>query len=48
VTEAIGHLPETGDELTLDRFVFRVARADARRVQAFHVTVLAPDVQDED
>ena len=47
VTEAIGHLPETGDELTLDRFVFRVARADARRVQAFHVTVLPPDSTDE-
>ena len=48
VTEAIGHLPETGDELTLDRFVFRVARADARRVQAFHVTVLPPDTHNED
>ena len=42
VVEAFGHLPETGDELTLDRFLFRVARADARRVQAFHVTVLPP------
>lgn len=48
VTEAIGHLPEIGDELALDRFVFRVARANARRVQAFHVTVLPPDVQDDD
>ncbi|WP_313211251.1 transporter associated domain-containing protein [Stenotrophomonas sp.] len=48
VTEAIGHLPETGDELTLDRFVFRVARADARRVQAFHVTVLPPDTHNKD
>ena len=48
VTEATGHLPETGDELTLGRFVFRVARADARRVQAFHVTVLPPEPQDED
>ena len=47
VTEAIGHLPEIGDELTLDRFVFRVARANARRVQAFHVTVLPPDPQDD-
>lgn len=46
VTEAIGHLPEIGDELALDRFMFRVARADARRVQAFHVTVLPPDDQD--
>jgi len=48
VTEATGHLPEIGDELTLDRFVFRVARANARRVQAFHVTVLPPDTRDED
>ncbi|MCL7714224.1 HlyC/CorC family transporter [Stenotrophomonas mori] len=47
VTEAVGHLPEIGDELALDRFVFRVARANARRVQAFHVTVLPPDPQDE-
>jgi magnesium and cobalt transporter len=48
VTEATGHLPEIGDELTLERFVFRVAKADARRVQAFHVTVLPPETQDED
>ena len=31
VTAAIGHLPEAGEELTLGRFGFRVARADARR-----------------
>jgi magnesium and cobalt transporter len=48
VTEATGHLPEIGDELTLDRFVFRVARANARRVQAFHVTVLPPDTRDDE
>jgi len=47
VTEAFGHLPETGEELTLDRFVFRVARADARRVRAFHVNVLPPLTQDD-
>ncbi len=41
ITAAIGHLPETGEELTLGRFMFRVARADARRVHAFHVGVLA-------
>lgn len=40
VTAAIGHLPEAGEELTLDRFVFRVAGADERRVHAFHVSVL--------
>jgi magnesium and cobalt transporter len=39
VTAAIGHLPEAGEELSLGRFVFRVAGADARRVHAFHVGV---------
>ena len=43
VTAAIGHLPEAGEELTLGRFVFRVAGADARRVHAFHVGVLGKD-----
>ncbi|PPU14939.1 magnesium/cobalt efflux protein [Xanthomonas arboricola pv. corylina] len=47
VTDAIGHLPETGEELTLGRFAFRVAKADARRVHAFHVTILPPDPQDD-
>jgi magnesium and cobalt transporter len=40
VTAAIGHLPDTDEELTLGRFEFRVAKADARRVHAFHVSVL--------
>ena len=48
VTEAIGHLPETGEELTLDRFQFRVIRADARRVRAFQVAVLAADAEGRD
>lgn len=43
VIAAIGHLPEAGEELTLDRFVFRVSGADARRVHAFHVSVLGDD-----
>jgi magnesium and cobalt transporter len=41
VTAAIGHLPDTDEELTLGRFEFRVAKADARRVHAFHVGVLS-------
>ena len=41
VTAAIGHLPEAGEELTLGRFVFRVARADARRLHALHVGIHA-------
>ena len=43
VTAAIGHLPEAGEELTLGRFGFRVARADARRLHALHVSVHAGD-----
>jgi len=39
VTAAIGHLPEAGEELTLGRFSFRVARADARRLHALHLSV---------
>lgn len=41
VTAAIGHLPEAGEELSLGRFTFRVARADARRLHALHVSVHA-------
>ena len=41
VTDAIGHLPEVGEELALGRFRFRVARADARRLLALHLTVHA-------
>ena len=41
ITAAIGHLPEAGEELSLGRFVFRVASADVRRVHAFHVDVLS-------
>ncbi len=39
VTAAIGHVPEAGEELTLGRFGFRVARADSRRLHALHVSV---------
>ncbi|HTA64797.1 MAG TPA: transporter associated domain-containing protein [Xanthomonadaceae bacterium] len=41
ITDAIGHLPESGEELAMGRFHFRVARADARRVQALIVSVQA-------
>lgn len=41
VTAAIGHLPEAGEELTLGRFGFRIARADSRRLHALHVSVLS-------
>ncbi|MDR2871824.1 MAG: CBS domain-containing protein [Xanthomonadaceae bacterium] len=47
IIEAIGHLPEIGEELNLDRFLFRVIRADARRIQALHLTVLPIDAQEQ-
>ena len=40
VIAAIGHLPDAGEELELGRFHFRVANADARRVHAFHLSVV--------
>ena len=43
VTSAIGHLPESGEELALGRFHFRVGRADARRVHTFVLSVHAAD-----
>ncbi|MDR7191416.1 HlyC/CorC family transporter [Luteimonas terrae] len=41
ITDAIGHLPEVGEELTLGRFAFRVTDADSRRLHALHVSVHA-------
>ena len=43
VTAAIGHLPEAGEELSLGRFGFRVARADARRLHALLVSIRGDD-----
>ncbi|MBS0212166.1 MAG: CBS domain-containing protein [Proteobacteria bacterium] len=43
VTDAIGHLPESGEELAMGRFHFRIARADARRVKALIVSVQTED-----
>ncbi|GIX35392.1 MAG: magnesium transporter [Lysobacteraceae bacterium] len=37
VVDAMGHLPEVGEELDLDRFHFRVTAVEARRVRSLHV-----------
>ena len=39
ITSALGHLPEADEELSLDRFNFRVASADERRVHTFVVSI---------
>lgn len=36
---AIGHLPEIGEGVIIDRFEFRIVRADARRVLTLHMTM---------
>ena len=43
VTDAIGHLPEAGEELSVGRFHFRVGRADQRRVHSFVVSIHADE-----
>jgi len=43
VTDAIGHLPEAGEELRVGRFHFRVGRADQRRVHSFVVSIHGED-----
>jgi len=40
VAAQIGHLPGSGEEISLGRFQFQVAGADERRVHAFHLQVL--------
>jgi magnesium and cobalt transporter len=40
VTQQFGHLPERGEEITIDYFQFKVVRADNRRVHLFEMTVL--------
>ncbi len=41
IAAAIGHLPETGEELSIGRFHFRVGDADGRRIHRFIVTIHA-------
>ena len=37
-TAEFGHLPEVGEEVTLGHYLFRVTKADDRRVLQFHVS----------
>ena len=40
----IGHLPKRGETVTIDRFLFKVLRADNRRVHMLHLSVLPAPV----
>src|SRR5690606_35072901 len=39
-----GHLPKRGETMTIDRFLFKVLRADNRRVHMLHLSVLPAPV----
>jgi magnesium and cobalt transporter len=41
VTNQFGHLPERGDTVTIDRFVFKVIRSDNRRLHLLEMQVLS-------
>ncbi len=43
VSAEIGRLPEVGDEAMLGAFHLRVAQADGRRVQAFHLRIVTDE-----
>ncbi len=47
VTHALGHLPDQGEEVSLDELRFRVLRADSRRISLLEVT-LPEAVPDDD
>jgi magnesium and cobalt transporter len=54
VVHQIGHLPKRGERTVIDRLLFKVLRADNRRVHMLQLTILPrpvenrPDVQDVD
>ncbi|MGD9355199.1 MAG: transporter associated domain-containing protein, partial [Chromatiales bacterium] len=37
VTKAFGHLPKSGETVVIDRFEFRVIRADSRKIRLLAV-----------
>ena len=43
VTHAIGHMPKRGESVTIDRYEFRVIRADSRKVRLLNIRLLPPD-----
>lgn len=47
VTSMLGHLPEVGEKVELEDFIFEVAEADNRRILKFHVTHNIEDSSEE-
>lgn len=47
VVNQFGHLPERGEEITIDHFQFTILRADNRRVHLMKMVVLPPETEPE-
>ena len=43
VTNALGHLPKRGEIVVIDRYEFRVIRADSRKIRLLNVRLLSPE-----
>lgn len=48
VTHEIGHLPERGEEVTIDKYHFKVVSANSRRINNLQVTLLPNSIPDPD
>ena len=48
VTHEIGHLPERGEEVTIDNYLFKVISANSRRINNLQVTLLPTSASDTD
>lgn len=48
VAHGFGHLPQAGEEISLEGFVFRITSADKRRIQQLQVSIPETTQQDED
>ena len=47
VVNQFGHLPERGEEITIDRFQFTILRADNRRLYLMKMVILPPEEEPE-
>jgi len=43
VTFALGHLPERGEEVTIENFHFKVISANSRRINTMQVSLLSEE-----
>ena len=48
VAHGFGHLPQPGEEITLDNIIFKVTSADKRRIQQLQVTFPTTEAEDVD